>query len=94
MFRLKRLGALWCERHGHEFREVGRVYAGPEGRAREVRLQACRICGARRDQLPAEAGSGESSPLPEQARLDFLAGARRRARRRAARKGRTKQPKS
>ena len=91
MFRLKRLGALWCERHGHQFREVGRVYAGPEGWAREVRLQACRICGARRDQLPAEAGSAESSPLPEEARLAFLARARRRARRRAAKKGRSNQ---
>ena len=91
---LKRLGALWCERHGHQYREVGRVYAGAEGRAREVRLDACRICGARRDQLPAEAGLAESSPLPEQARLDFLAGARRRARRRGARKGRTNQPMS
>jgi len=88
---LKRLGALWCERHGHQFREVGRVYAGPEGRAREVRLQACRICGARRDQLPAEAGSAESSPLPEEARLALLARARRRARRRAAKKGRSNQ---
>ena len=94
MFRLKRLGALWCERHGHEFREVGRVYAGPEGRAREIRLQACCICGTRRDQLPADGGSGESRPLPEQARLDFLARARRRARRRATRKGRTNQPMS
>jgi hypothetical protein len=88
---LQRLGALWCGRHGHQYCEVGRVYGGPEGRAREVRLQACRICGARRDQLPAEAGSAEPSPLPEQARLDFLARARRRARRRAARKGWTDQ---
>ena len=88
---LKRLAALWCERHGHQYREVGRVYAGAEGRAREVRLDACRICGARRDQLPAEAGSAESSPLPDQDRLDFLARARRRARRRAAKKGRSNQ---
>ena len=91
MFRLKRLGALWCERHGHEFREVGHVYAGPEGRAREVRLQACRICGARRDQFPAEGGTAEPSSLPEQSRLEFLARARRRARRRAAKKRRSNQ---
>jgi uncharacterized Zn finger protein (UPF0148 family) len=84
---LKRLGAVWCERHGHQYREVGRVYTGPEGQAREVRLEVCRVCGARRDQLPAGVRSAEPSPLTEHARLEFLARERRRARRRAARKG-------
>ena len=46
---LRRLKTLWCERHGHQFQEVGRVYEGPEGQAREVVLQACRICGTRRE---------------------------------------------
>lgn len=91
---LKRLQALWCERHGHQYREVGRVYAGPEGRAQELLLEACRICGARRDQPSMKASTQKPSPLGEQARLDFLARARRRARRRATRKGRTNQPKS
>jgi len=85
---LKHLRSLWCERHGHQYREVGRVYAGPEGHAQEVLLEACRICGARRDQASIKAGMEKPSPLDEQARLDFLARARRRAVRRAARKGR------
>ena len=84
---LKRLGALWCEHHGHQYREVGRVYAGPEGQAQEVLLEACRICGARRDRPSMKAGMQKPSPLGEQARLDFLARARRRAVRRAARRG-------
>ncbi len=45
---LRRLKSLWCERHGHRFEEVGRVYEGPEGRAREIVLEPCRICGAKR----------------------------------------------
>ncbi len=91
---LKRLGALWCERHGHQYREVGRVYAGPEGQAQEVLLEACRICGVRRDQPSMKASMQKPSLLGEQARLDFLARARRRARRRAVRKGRSNQAKS
>ncbi|HSD50889.1 MAG TPA: hypothetical protein VLG48_05720 [Candidatus Methylomirabilis sp.] len=91
---LKRLGALWCERHGHQYREVGRVYAGPEGQAQEVFLQVCRLCGARRDQPSMKASLQTPSALGEQARLDFLARMRRHARRRAARKGRSNQAKS
>lgn len=91
---LKRLGALWCERHGHQYREVGRVYTGPEGQAQEVLLEACRVCGARRDQPSMKTRTQKPSPLGEQARLDFLARARRHARRRAVRKGRTNQPMS
>jgi hypothetical protein len=83
---LKRLQVLWCERHGHQYREVGRVYAGPEGQAQEILLKACRICGARRDESSTNAGLQKPSPMGEQARLDFLARARRRARRRAARR--------
>ena len=46
---LRRLRALWCVRHGHRYHEVGRVYSGPEGKAREVVIEACGVCGARRD---------------------------------------------
>jgi hypothetical protein len=85
---LKQLRTLWCERHGHQYREVGRVYAGPEGQAQEVLLEVCRVCGARREQPSTKARVEKPPPLDEQARLEFLARATRRARRRAARKGR------
>ncbi len=85
---LHRLRILWCERHGHQYREVGRVYSGSEGHGREVVLEACRVCGAQRDRPPSGEGASEQTPLDEQSRLDFLARARRRALRHAARKGR------
>ena len=84
---MERLRAFWCERHGHRFRVVGRVYAGPEGRTQEVLLQVCEICGLQRDRPPTAKDSAERPPLDEQARLDFLARARRRALRHAARQG-------
>jgi len=84
---LQRLKALWCERHGHRYREVGRVYSGAEGRAQEVVLEACRVCGSQRDRPPTGQESGERRALDEQARLTFLTRTRRRAMRRAARKG-------
>jgi hypothetical protein len=83
---LQRLRALWCERHGHRYHEVGRIYSGPEGRAREVVLEACRVCGAQRDRPSSGEAASEPAPLDEQARLDFLARARRRALRRATRR--------
>ena len=83
---LQRLKALWCERHGHQFREVGRVYSGSEGQAREVVLEVCRLCGAQRDRPPGAEDSAERPALDEEARLRFLARMRRRATRRAARK--------
>ncbi len=83
---LERLRALWCERHGHRYREVGRVYSGPEGHAREIVLEACRVCGAQRDRPPTGEAASEPARLDEQVRLDFLARARRRALRRAARR--------
>lgn len=82
---LRRLKSLWCERHGHRFRVVGRVYEGPEGRAREVVLEACRVCGAKRERPPAGGESAMPPRLDEQERLDFLAKSRRRALRRAKR---------
>lgn len=83
---LERLRALWCERRGHRYRVVARLYSGPEGQAREVLLEACRICGARRDRpSPGEATAG-SVEVDEEARLRFLARARRRALRRSARR--------
>jgi len=84
---LQRLRTLWCERHGHRYREVGRVYSGPEGRAQEVVLEACRVCGSQRDRPPMGQESAERPALDEQARLTFLTRTRRRAMRRAARKG-------
>ncbi len=83
---LRRLRTLWCERHGHRYREVGRVYSGPEGHAHEIVLEACRVCGLQRDRPPTTEESAESPALDEQARLKFLARVRRRAMRRAARK--------
>lgn len=83
---LKRLRRLWCERHGHQYREVGRVYAGPEGHPHEVVLEACRQCGARRDHPSLKPETTEPLPLSEQARVDFLARARRRVIRRDGRK--------
>jgi hypothetical protein len=83
---LRRLKTLWCERHGHQFREVGRVYEGPAGQVREVVLEACRICGLKRDRPSGEEGSAASPVLSDQARLDFLAKSRRRALRRTKRK--------
>jgi hypothetical protein len=82
---LRRLKTLWCERHGHRFRVVGRVYEGPEGQAREIVLEVCRICGAQRDRAPTGEESANTPVLTEQARLDFLAKSRRRALRRARR---------
>jgi hypothetical protein len=85
---LRRLKTLWCERHGHQFQEVGRVYEGPEGQAREVVLQACRICGTRRERPSTGEEVKGPPPLDVQERLDFLAKSRRRALRRARRKRR------
>lgn len=82
---LKRLRALWCERRGHRYRVVARLYSGAKGEAHEVLLEACRICGARRDR-PSTTDTLAETPLrDDQARLQFLARARRRALRRAAR---------
>ena len=83
---LRRLKTLWCERNGHRFRVVGRVYEGPEGQAREVVLEACRVCGTQRERPPTREESANPPALTEQARLDFLAKSRRRALRRARRK--------
>ena len=83
---LQRLKALWCERRGHQFREVGHVYSGPEGQAQEVVLEVCRVCGAQRDRPPAAGDATERPVLDEQAHLRFLTRMRRRAMRRAARK--------
>ncbi len=85
---LRRLKSLWCDRHGHQFREVGCVYESPEGQAREVVLEACSICGLKRDRPTGGEESVRSSALSEQARLEFLAKSRRRALRRARRKRR------
>ncbi len=85
---LQRLRALWCERHGHRYCEVGRVYSGLEGHAREVVLEACLVCGTQRDRPPSGEATDGRLPLDDQTRLDFLARARRRALRRAARKRR------
>lgn len=84
---LQRLRALWCERHGHRYHVVGRVYEGPEGRAQEVLLEACSVCGAQRERTPTAEESAEPSPLTDQARLEFLARVRRRALRRARKRG-------
>ncbi len=86
MVMLQRLRALWCERHGHRYHVVGRVYEGPEGQAQEVLLEACSVCGAQRERAPTSEESAGPSPLTDQARLEFLARVRRRALRRA-RKG-------
>ncbi|MBI4573522.1 MAG: hypothetical protein HY713_09620 [candidate division NC10 bacterium] len=49
-------------------------------------MEACRVCGAQRDRSPSGEAASEPAPLDEQARLDFLARARRRALRRATRR--------
>jgi hypothetical protein len=82
---LERLLALWCERHGHRYQIVARLYSGAEGKAHEVLLEVCRVCGAQRDRPPTAEDSAGRPPLDEQARLDFLARVRRRALRRTAR---------
>lgn len=84
---LQRLRNLWCERRGHRYRVVGRVYVGAEGQAHEVLLEVCSVCGAQRERRPAAEESGGPPPLTDQARLDFLARARRRALRRARKRG-------
>ncbi len=83
---LRCLRMLWCERNGHRFREVGRVYSGAEGRAREVVVETCGVCGAQRDRPSETQESPKGAVLKEQERLEFLARARRRALRRAARR--------
>lgn len=84
---LQRLRALWCERHGHRYHVVGRVYSSLEGKAREVLLEVCSLCGAHRDRPATDQEAAEVPILTDQARLDFLARARRRALRRARKRG-------
>ena len=83
---LRRLKSLWLVRSGHQLREVGRVYEGPEDHAQEVVLEACRICELNRDRPLSGDKSVSRSALTQRARLEFQEKSRHRALRRTKRK--------